>query len=151
MADTKDATILNTLIATLFDSIDGYEKSAGDIRDPRIAQMFTSRAEERRRAVVGLQEAVRTAGGEPEDEGSTAGAAHRMFLNLKEAVTGTDDKAIVNEVERGEDYLKGKFEAALNDGDLTGETRAAVERCYQSVREGHDQMSHLKHGMEASS
>jgi uncharacterized protein (TIGR02284 family) len=70
---------------------------------------------------------------------------------LKAAITGRDEKAIVNEVERGEDYLKAKFESALNDGHLSGETRAAVERCYQSVREGHDQMSHLKHGMEASS
>jgi len=148
MADTKDATILNTLIATLFDSIDGYEKSAGDIRDPRIAQMFTSRAEERRRAVVGLQEAVRTAGGEPEDEGSTAGAAHRMFLNLKEAVTGTDDKAIVNEVERGEDYLKGKFETALNNTDLTAGARSAVQSAWESVRSGHDEMSRLKHSFE---
>jgi len=148
MADTKDATILNTLIATLFDSIDGYEKSAGDIRDPRIAQMFTSRAEERRRAVVGLQEAVRTAGGEPEDEGSTAGAAHRMFLNLKEAVTGTDDKAIVNEVERGEDYLKGKFETALNNTDLTAAARSAVQSAWESVRSGHDEMSRLKHSFE---
>ena len=75
----------------------------------------------------------------------------RMTGPLCDAVTGRDEKAIINEVERGEDYLKAKFETALNDGHLSGETRSAVESCYQSVREGHDQMSHLKHGMEASS
>ena len=59
------------------------------------------------------------------------------------------DKAIINEVERGEDYLKEKFETALNSDTLSGESRSVVERCYQSVREGHDQMSSLKHGMES--
>lgn len=145
MAHTKEATVLNTLIATLFDSIEGYEKSAGDVRDPSIAQMFTSRAQERRRAVTGLQEAVRAAGAEPEDEGSTAGAAHRMFLKLKEAVTGHDDQAIVNEVERGEDYLKEKFETALNNTELSAPARSAVQTAWDSVRAGHDEMSRLKH------
>ena len=83
--------------------------------------------------------------------GSFLGKAHQRFEDLKAAVTGRDEKAIINEVERGEDYLKAKFETALNEGHLSGETRSAVESCYQSVREGHDQMSHLKHGMEASS
>ena len=68
---------------------------------------------------------------------------------MKAAVTGRDDKAIINEVERGEDYLKEKFEAALNSGHLSGESRAVVERAYQSVRKGHDQVSSIKHGLEA--
>ena len=78
------------------------------------------------------------------------GQTHQRWLDLKAAVTGRDDKAIVNEVERGEDYLKEKFEAALNSDELTGDSRAAVERAYQSVREGHDRMSQLKQGMETS-
>ena len=64
--------------------------------------------------------------------------------------TGRDEKAIVNEVERGEAYIKGKFETALNADTLSGESRAVVEQCYQSVRSGHDQMSQLKHGLETN-
>jgi len=149
MAENKDVAVLNTLLATLFDSIDGYEKSAGDIRDPKIAQMFTSRAEERRSAVGALQQAVRTAGGEPEDEGSVTGAAHRMLLNLKQAVTGSDDQAIVNEVERGEDYLKDKFETAINNTELGASARSAVQTAWESVRAGHNEMSQLKHSMQS--
>lgn len=148
MAETKDVTTLNTLIATLFDSIDGYEKSAGDVRDPGIAAKFNSRAEERRRAVRDLQEAVRGLGGDPEDEGSLAGSAHRMFLNLKQTVTGTDDQAVINEVERGEDYLKTKFAAALNESDLATRARSAIQSAWESVRPGHDEMSRLKHSFD---
>ena len=41
-------------------------------------------------------------------------ATHQRFEDLKAAVTGGDEKSIINEVERGEDYLKAKFETALN-------------------------------------
>jgi uncharacterized protein (TIGR02284 family) len=95
-----------------------------------------------------LRSEVRRLGGNPEDDGSFLGKAHQRFEDLKSAVTGGDDKSIINEVERGEDYLKEKFETALNADTLSGETRSVVERCYQSVRSGHDQISQLKHGME---
>jgi uncharacterized protein (TIGR02284 family) len=78
------------------------------------------------------------------------GQLHQRWLDLKAAIAGRDDQAIINSVEFGEDYLKEKFETALNSGHLSGESRAVVERAYQSVRKGHDQISSLKHGMESS-
>ena len=77
------------------------------------------------------------------------GKTHQIFLDLKSAVMGRDDKAIINEVERGEDYLKGKFETVLKDVDLSPQSRTVIEQAFASVRQGHDQMSDLKHGMEA--
>ena len=98
---------------------------------------------------VAAMEAIVFGPGSAPDDGSFLGATHQRFLDLKAAVTGRDDKAIINEVERGEDYLKEKFEAALNAGDIAPETRSVIERAYQSVRQGHDQISSLKHGLEA--
>ena len=150
MADRQnEISTLNTLIATTIDSINGYEDAAGHSEAGRFQQMFRERASERQRVVEDLRAEVRRLGGEPEDSGSFLGKTHQAFFGLKSAITGRDEKAIINEVERGEDYIKEKFETALNSGDLSSETRALVERCYQSIRTGHDQMSHLKHGMEA--
>jgi len=151
MAEHSDTiSTLNTLIATTIDSITGYEDSAQNIDNERFREIFRQRANERQQVVEQLRAEVRRLGGNPEDDGSFLGKAHQRFEDLKAAITGRDEKAIINEVERGEDYLKGKFEAALNSDELTGESRSVVERCYQSVRSGHDQMSQLKHGMEAS-
>ena len=147
-AGAADTTTLNTLIGTLIDSIDGYQKAAADTTNARFAEMFNARARERQQVLTRLQATVARLGGNPEDDGTTAGAAHRGWINLKEAVLGRDDEAIVNEVERGEDYLKEKFETALNSDHLSGESRSVVESCYQSVKQGHDQISQLKHGME---
>ena len=147
---STEISTLNTLIATTIDSITGYEDSAQNIDNERFREIFRQRANERQQVVEQLRAEVRRLGGNPEDDGSFLGKAHQRFEDLKAAITGRDEKAIINEVERGEDYLKDKFEAALNSDELTGESRSVVERCYQSVRSGHDQMSQLKHGMEAA-
>jgi uncharacterized protein (TIGR02284 family) len=141
---------LNGLIETTIDSITGYEDSAANIDNERFRQIFRERADERQRVVEDLRSEVRRLGGNPEESGSFLGKAHQRFEDLKAAVTGRDEKAIINEVERGEDYLKEKFETALNSGNLSGDSRSVVERAYQSVRSGHDQISALKHGMESS-
>ena len=149
MDNQTQITTLNTLTTTLIDSVTGYEDAAANSEGSRFQQLFRERASERSRAVEELRSEVRRLGGNAEDDGSLLGKTHQRFLDLKAAVTGHDDQAIVNEVERGEDYLKEKFETALKDDTLTGEARSAVERAYQSVRDGHDQMSQLKHGLEA--
>src|SRR5256885_6215084 len=152
MTDRKDEiSTLNSLIATTIDSITGYEDSATNIDNERLRETFRQRANERQKVVEDLRAQVRRLGGEPEESGSFLGKAHQRFEDLKAAITGRDEKAIINEVERGEDHLKTKFESALNDGHLSPDVREAVPPRHQTVRAGHDQMSHLKHGMEASS
>ena len=146
----KDTAVLNTLIGTLLDSVEGYRQSAEGVERSDLAAKFTARATEREGAVRGLQSAVSAQGGNPEDDATTLGGIHRAFLGLKDAVTGRDDQAIVGEIERGEDYLKGKFETALEAGDLTAETRSAIGAAWESVRTGHDEMSALKHSLNAA-
>ena len=152
MAEHSEAiSTLNTLIATTIDSVTGYEDSAKNVDNERFREIFRQRASERQEVVGKLRDEVRRLGGNPEDDGSFLGKAHQRFEDLKAAVTGRDEKSIINEVERGEDYLKSKWQVALQSGDLHGETHDLIERCYQSVKSGHDQMSQLKHGMESPS
>lgn len=140
---------VNTLIKTTIDSVDGYREAAEDANSGQFQSIFFERANERQEVAERLRQHVRSLGGEPEDDGSLAAGAHRVFMNLRDAVTGTDDKSVVAEVERGEDYIKAKFETALEDGNLGAETRALISQCYESVRSGHDQMRNLKHGLTA--
>ncbi len=147
---STDIRTLNSLIATTLDSVDGYTEAAKESENTRFADMFTARASERCGVVAQLQGEVRRLGGNPEDDGTVLASMHRTFLDLKAAVTGRDDKAIVNEVERGEDHILHKFQDALKDDDLSPETKTAIQTAFGSVRTGHDQMRDLKHAMEGS-
>jgi uncharacterized protein (TIGR02284 family) len=148
-SDAKGTATLETLTTTLIDSVNGYRDAAQNAEGTKFQELFRRNADERSRIAEELRAEVRRLGGNAPDDGSFLGATHQRFLDLKAAVTGRDDKAIINEVERGEDYLKEKFEAALNATDVAPETRTIIERAYQSVRQGHDQISSLKHGLDA--
>jgi len=146
-----DVTVLNTLITTTIDSADGFENSAKDADAARFQAMFREFAQERREVVGRLQQRVRQLGGTPNDDGSLKAGLHRRWEDMRKALAGADDKAVIEEVERGEDYLKEKYETALKDGELSPETRALIQECFVSVRRGHDRASQLKHGMADAS
>lgn len=150
MDNSHDTTVLNTLIATTLDSVKGYRDSAEESENSTHAQFFREMSEERSRVAADLQAQVRSLGGDPELESSTAGAVHRGWVDLKSAITGREEQAIVNEVERGEDYIKGKFETAMQDDDLSPAARGAIEKCFESIRKGHDRASQMKHAMEGA-
>ena len=140
---THDIRVLNELITTTLDSADGYSEAAKDADNPTFKNLFSQWANERRRVVDELQEQVRILGGKPQDDGSTLASAHRMFLNIRDSLS-KGDKGVVEEVERGEDYIKGKYEDALDDDDLSVSLRPVVNRAYESVIQGHDQARDLK-------
>ena len=143
-----DISTLNGLIETTFDSVDGYTEAAKSSENDRFIALFNERASERQTVIAALRSEVTRLGGKPEDDGTVLAGAHRVFLDLKAAVTGRDDKAIIDEVERGEDHIKAKFEAAMEDNDLTPEIKRTITECYASVKQGHDQMRDIKHSME---
>lgn len=136
--------LVNSLVETTIDSADGYEEAAKHAEGARYKTLFQQRAQERRSIASELQDEVRRLGGAPKDHGSILGAAHRTFVNLKDAVT-KGDEAVIDEVESGEDFIKAKFAKALKDTDVDAQTRAVIERAWISVKSGHDQMSDIKH------
>ena len=147
MDNSHDITVLNTLIRTTLDSYKGFNDACEDTSGQH-SQFFQQMARERSQVAGQLQAQVSALGGDPEDDSSFTAAAHRGFMDLKQMVMGSDDQAIIEEVERGEDYLKEKYEAALQDDELSPPTRQAIQQAYQSVRKGHDKASSLKHQMQ---
>lgn len=141
-----DVKVLNDLIESTIDSASGYQEAAKDADNTRFADTFASRAQERSQVTGQLQRQVRMLGAEPEDDGSVLARAHRMFVNLRKSLSA-GDTAVVDEVERGEDHIKAKFEDALKDDELSPPTRSVIMQAYVSVKTGHDQMRDLKQAL----
>lgn len=139
--------LVNGLVETTIDSADGYAEAASDADSSRYKDLFTRRAAERRSIASELQDEVRRLGGDPKDDGTILAAAHRAFVNLRDSLS-KGDEAVIKEVESGEDYIKGKYEKALQDTDVDPQTRAVIEKAWASVKSGHDQMRDIKHMLE---
>ena len=142
-----DIHVLNGLIETTLDSADGYREAAKESDRPNFSTLFERRSIERQQVASDLQGTVRSLGGDPEDDGSILAKAHRAFLDVKHALL-RDEQAVVNSVENGEDFIKAKFEKALEDSDVSSTTRETIRRAYATVKDGHDQMRDLKHSLQ---
>ena len=136
---TPDEVIstLNNLIETCRDGQTGFQTAAEGVASSSLKSAFAQYSEQRGLFVSELQNQVRALGGEPETEGSVAAALHRGWINIKSAVTGKDEKNILEECERGEDSAKKNYQEAL-EADLPSDVRNLVNRQYQDVVHTHD-------------
>ncbi len=134
---------LNELIETCRDGERGFREAAEHLHDGRARELFGQYSRQREIFAGELAQEVRRLGGEPEKGGTTGGAAHRTWMDLKGAVTGNDDKALISEAERGEDVALRRYQDALNS-DLPPGIRPTVQRQYTEVRQAHDQVRALE-------
>jgi uncharacterized protein (TIGR02284 family) len=150
-AHMKDDTesVLNDLIETSKDGEKGFAKAAEDAHDAELKSLFNGCAQRCREGATELQAQVRALGGNPEKTGSAAGALHRGWISLREAISSRDDKAILEECEKGEDYAKAQYRKALEQ-NLPADVRAIVDRQYQGVLANHDRVRALRDRYRAS-
>jgi uncharacterized protein (TIGR02284 family) len=132
---------LNDLIKTCKDGEEGFKACLDDASDqhPHLKTVFADRQRSCALAASELQDLVRAQGGDPAVGSSIGAALHRGWLNIRTAVAGKDDEAVLNECERGEDAAVNNYREAL-EKDLPTHVRMVVERQYQGVLRNHDQI-----------
>ena len=143
MQHDKAISVLNNLIQTCKDGELGFKTAAEGLKNPAIKSKFLEYSRQRGEMVRDLQAEVRRLGGDPEKAGSVSGSVHRGWLDIKSAITGKDDHAIVAEAERGEDVAKSAYENALTEV-LPVSAQTLVQQQSVKVRQAHDAVRDLR-------
>ncbi len=117
---------LNDLIETCRDGINGFRTAADGVSSPIAKEVFLSRVHLIEKGLGDLDAAVQRLGGDPIAHGHPAASMHRAWINIKSAVTLRDDRAIINEVVRGEEVAIQHYREAL-EKPLPADIRAMVE------------------------
>lgn len=145
MADNKEDVIskLNNLIETCKDGEQGFRDAADGVERSDLKAIFNECCRQRAQFASELQMQVSRMGGEPEMSGSMGGSLHRGWINLKSALTGKDDHAILAECERGEDSAVKNYEDAM-EADLPANLQAIIEQQYDAVLSSHNRMRALR-------
>ena len=140
---------LRKLSGTLRDGEKGFSEAAEHAKDTGLKSMFQELSTQRASMAAQLEPLVTQYGETPRQGGSVGAALHRTWLNVRDAVTGRDDTAVVAESERGEDVAKGNYEDVLKE-ELPADVRSIVEAQYAQVKASHDKVSALKHSLEGA-
>jgi uncharacterized protein (TIGR02284 family) len=145
MADNDNViSVLNNLIETCKDGQNGFQTAAEGVKRSDLKSLFYQYAQQRAQFAGELQNEVLRLGGDPAKTGSVAATLHRGWINIKSAVTGEDENAVISECERGEDSAVANYQDALNDQNLPTDVRSIVERQFAQVKEAHDRVRSLE-------
>ena len=128
-------TVIETLIDTVYDSIEGYRRAGETADTAGLKTVFSNQIDRRRRTLEMLNQELGRLGGEVITKGTMTGALHQVWLKITEAFESGDEAAI-DRVQEGEEYLAEKFETALEHTDLDPQTRTVIEQALTEVRQG---------------
>lgn len=128
-------TVFKSLVDTTFDSVEGYRKAAEKADNPQLQQALTNRCQQREQTLQQMNAELERQGDELVTQGTLMGEAHQMWQSITSAFE-SNDEAAAERVEEGEDYLRGKFEAALGSDQLEASERAIVQQAYDDICRG---------------
>jgi uncharacterized protein (TIGR02284 family) len=149
--DTEHSVdVLNQLLETARDGEKGFNEAAESTDNPELRATLQGFAAQRAAFVTELTQLIQSVGGDPHETGHIAGAVHRGWMNVKEAFSKREDKAILEECERGEDYAKKSFTEALGE-PLPENIRTVVQRMASEVKMAHDRVRGLRDRARAAS
>ncbi|GAB3661827.1 PA2169 family four-helix-bundle protein [Hymenobacter agri] len=136
--------LLNELVETLKDGQKGYADAMTDVEDSQLKETFKKYAAQRAEYITEIEDQMFKLNLKPDEESSVTGTIHRAWIDLKSALTSKDNKAVLNECERGEDYAKKAYQTALKVEDLPAAVKSVIEKQYQGVQAAHDEIKSLR-------
>jgi uncharacterized protein (TIGR02284 family) len=143
-SDNEDViNTLNDLAECCKDGEYGFRACAEQAKRSDLKSVFLQRADDCRGAAQELYEQIRALGGDVNEGGSVAGAMHRGWVSVKAMLSTYDDKAVLEECERGEDNAVARYRKALKQ-PLPAGIKLIVERQMQGLQRNHDQIKMLR-------
>ena len=131
--------LVNHLIETCKDGQEGYRSAAADVTDAGLKELLSQYEQQRANFAAELQRTVVALGeSDPCNHSSMTGDLHRAWINVRSAFTNREDRAVLLECERGEDYAVKAYREALAFPDLAEELRPVLTRQATAVEQAHE-------------
>lgn len=133
MAERSELTVLSHLLEICRNGERGFRLAARHATETSVRNLFSAVAYERARFAQELAPHVHRLGGQGCSVGTTAGAIHRAWMQLRGAISGHHDDALLGEAERGERAAIHTYREAL-EGMLPPTVFDIVERQHRAIR-----------------
>ena len=107
---------LKGLVSIVNDGKEGYKEAAEKAKSMELKAMFMEFSMERSTYEDELKSHILQHGGQSSnEEGGFLGALHRTWIDIKEAISTSEDSAILNTILTGEKAAIAKYDEVLKD------------------------------------
>jgi uncharacterized protein (TIGR02284 family) len=133
--------VLNDLLETCYDGIDGLRVAASRVSSPDITSFCLSHAQRIDESAAELYAAIRRLGGQPAEHGHPEARVHRGWIHLRASTIDTSDDGVLKEMERGEEAAVHRYQHALSAAlppalhDLVADQLRGTEENLEGVRQ----------------
>ncbi|WP_026838665.1 ferritin-like domain-containing protein [Gillisia sp. JM1] len=108
---------LNELLEKNYDAEKGFKKALEDVKNPSLKKFFKKQVVIRNRFKTEIEKELHDLNAHPKiKEGSATGSIHRVWIDIKTALSGNDDEAVLEECIRGEKASAKEYEEKLSKG-----------------------------------
>lgn len=144
MATTTENTAraFNDLVEINKTGAKGYQEAAEGVSSPQLKAELSRFSQQRAQFASELTQHASQLGLNIEDGNTVEGlltdaaaAVHQGWINIKSAITGQNDTAILGECETGDSVALKAYETALKAGDLPMEAKSVLEQQHSQVLE----------------
>lgn len=151
----KSIDVLNDLVKTNNDRIEGYEKAIDLLSEDEdlpedytgLKSLFENYRDQSLQFNATLKPLVAQLGGAPAEEASTTGKIFRLWMDIKASLPGSNRQAILNSCERGEDEFIKAYKKAINHPELLDpEIVNIISSQIDTQLEAHDRIKALRDG-----
>lgn len=140
----KIADKLNELLEKNFDTEKNFRSAAEDINNPELKTLFLEMARQRYDFGHELKSEIRNFGHSPE-KGSSAGSdLKRAWMDLKAAVSGNNEEAVLKELSKGEESTLEEYNNVISSTDFPPSTENILIKHRNAIRESHQRAESLK-------
>lgn len=139
---------VNDVLESCRDGEFGFRECADHAKSQDLKVLLNRHSAQCRDAGFELLNMIKSLGGTPDEGGTASGALHRGWVAVRASLTSYDDKAVLDECERGEDSAIARYRKALKE-NLPAHVRSVLERQAHGAQRNHDEVKALRDAAKA--
>ncbi|MBC6612934.1 PA2169 family four-helix-bundle protein [Hymenobacter sp. BT507] len=147
----KTARAYNDLVEINETGAKGYQEAAEGVSNPQLKSEFSQLSQQRAQFASDLKQHASQYGIQTQNEGTIEGAVadaaaavHRGWINLKSAITGQDDNAILGEAETGDATALKAYETALSAEGLPQDAKSLIQQQHSQILAAKNKITAMK-------
>lgn len=125
---------LQELLEKNYDAEKGFKKAIENTKNQSLKNYLKHQAVKRNRFVTELDFELHALDAKPKESGSASASIHRAWIDLKSAIAGNDDEAILEECIRGDKASVEEYEDVLKKHQLPANIQQVVAKQLEDIR-----------------
>lgn len=122
----------------------GYKKAADETKDAALKAFCNEESIKRATFLNELNSIITLNGGNPEKADTVKGKLYHQWMDIKAALTGRDDEAIIGSCIYGEEWALKAYDDALENNELPSDVRMTLTKQKETCHNAYVKLKQMK-------